>query len=256
MKICSGQRTNAWTLLPLSELSAAVGSKAPRCTLRRFLLLKYIQTLLLPLGNELLLAAGALASLHTLLVLTSPCLSRKASTVLLGQLAWADGLLLLRWGLDLESGLGLGKVWLSLSGVEATPWLKSGLLEAHHLSSLLLLSCVSLEALLVSRWAEESRHLRTVQGARLASALIWTGVALQLAVQLVGHCAQTSKAEGGSESDMAGGSVRVLMQVCATMAPLTHLLMRGLQALLWLANTWVLYQVFYRKSQKGKSCFH
>ncbi|XP_062381024.1 uncharacterized protein LOC134069162 [Sardina pilchardus] len=235
------------------ELSAAVtGLMAPRDALRRFLLLKYIQTLLLPLGNELLLAVGALASLYTLLLLSSPRVSRKASVVLLGQLARADGLLLLRWGLGLESGLGLGDLRLSLGCVgQASPWIVRGLLpEAHHLASLLLLSCVSLEALLVSHWAAESRHVRTTHHARLACALIWTGVALQLGLQVVGRCSRDSN------SDADGGLIGRFLHVCATLAPLSHALMQGLQGLLWVGNTWVLYTVFYRKTQKGKSCFH
>ncbi|KAG5263679.1 hypothetical protein AALO_G00267440 [Alosa alosa] len=243
------------------ELSAAAaGPTAPRDALRRFLLLKYIQTLLLPLGNELLLAVGALASLYTLLLLSSPHVSRKASVVLLGQLARADGLLLLRWGLGLEFGLGLGDMKLSLGcDGQATPWIVRGLLlEAHHLASLLLLSCVSLEALLVSHWAAESRHVRTAHHAGLVCTLIWTGVALQLGLQIVGCCSRDSnlEADEGSKSDMDGGLIRCFLQICATLAPLSHVLMQGLQALLWVANTWVLYKVFYRKTQKGKSCFH
>lgn len=232
------------------------GSATPRGALRRFLLLKYVQTLLLPLGNELLLAVGALASLHTLLLLSSPRLSRKSSTVLLGQLAWADGLLLLRWSLGLESGLRVGKSWLCLGGgVEAMTWTKEGLLDAHHLASLLLLSCVSLEALLVSHWAAESRHVRTVRRARHGSALIWTGVVLQLAVQLVGHGAQVGEPEvdGRLNADVDS---RVFMQICVTLAPLLYTVKQGLLALLWLMNTWVLFTVFYRKPQKGKSCYH
>lgn len=241
---------------------AATGPPAPRGEVRRFLLLKYIQILLLPLGNEVLLAVGALASLYTLLLLSSPRFSRKASTVLLGQLAWADGLLLLRWSLGLESGLGLGDVRLSLGcDTEATPWLMRGLLlEAHHLASLLLLSCMSLEALLVSRWAAESRHVRTAQRARLACALIWTGVALQLCLQMAGHCCShdlTSwEVDGETKMDVLVQLIRGFAQVCSTLAPLSYALTQGMQAVLWVANTWVLFAVFYSKTQKSKSCFH
>lgn len=241
---------------------AAVGPPAPRGAVRRFLLLKYIQILLLPPGNELLLAVGALASLYTLLLLSSPCFSRKASTVLLSQLAWADGLLLLRWSLGLESGLGLGDVRLSLGcDAESTPWLMQGLLlEAHHLASLLLLSCVSLEALLVSRWAAESRHVRTAQHARLACVLIWTGVALQLCLQMAGQCflqVSTSwEVDGKTKSDVFRQLIGGFAQVCSTLAPLSYALVQVMQALLWVANTWVLFTVFYRKTPKSKSCFH
>lgn len=229
--------------------------------MRRFLLLKYIQILLLPLANELLLAVGALASLYTLLLLSSPRFSRKASTVLLGQLAWADGLLLLRWSLGLESGLGLGDVALSLGcDAEAAPRLVRGLLlEAHHLASLLLLSCMSLEALLVSRWAAESRHVRTAQRARLACTLIWTGVALQQGLHMAGRCCSQEPWEVDpweTKWDVLGRLIGGFVQVCSTLAPLSYALTQGVQAVLWVMNTWVLLTVFYGKNQKSKSCFH
>lgn len=145
--------------------------------------------LLFPCGAVLPLLVGCVFSLQALLLLRSPHLSTKPSTVLLGQLALIDSLLLLHWGLGLglamEVGLGLGmEVGLgkALWRPEALCVLCQELLDAHHLASLLLLGLLGLEAVLVSRWPLQTRRLRTAHSARLACTLVWTLVLFKLLV--------------------------------------------------------------------------
>ncbi|KAL4648823.1 hypothetical protein GN956_G6898 [Arapaima gigas] len=205
-----------------------------RSSLRRYLLLKYVQILVLPQGNELLLALGALTSLHTALLLRSPRISSKSSSVLLRQLAAADGLLLLHWGLG------------ALVGVLGT--VAHGLLESHHLTSLLFLSCLSLEALLVTRHAERSRWLRTVHCARLASTAVWAVVLGELMVL-----------QAAEHSDTLGMLVPLatpLFRVCVLVAPQLNTLSRCLRGALWLVNTWVYYTLFCKTTPRRRSCFH
>ncbi|XP_018592757.1 uncharacterized protein LOC108925380 [Scleropages formosus] len=216
------------------SVSTRAASGDPRSTLRRYLLLKYVQVLLLPQGNKLLLALGALASLRAALLLSSPRVSSKASSVLLGQLAAADGLLLLHWSLGALGGL-LGN-------------LTEGLLDTHHLVSLLFLSCLSLEALLVMRHAEQSRRLRTVRCARLASAAVWAlGLGELLALRAAEH------------RDTLGLWVPLaapLFSICMVVAPLLATLSHCLKGALWLANTWIYYTLFCKNPPRRKSSFH
>uniref|UniRef100_A0AAY4E7X6 Uncharacterized protein n=1 Tax=Denticeps clupeoides TaxID=299321 RepID=A0AAY4E7X6_9TELE len=214
--------------------SKSLGRLDPRSALRWFLLVKYIQVLLLPGTNELLLAMGAAASLHTLMLLSSPGTSRKVSTVLLGQLAWADGLLLLRWAL----GLLLGQLNVLVG-------LQQDLLEAHHNCSLLLLSCLSLEALLVAWWPVPSRRLRTAHHARLACTLIWTAVVWRL---VVGQLALNLTTPHDSRSQTM---LMELRSACVFLAVFTQIVWVGLRAMLWTANMWIYYNVFYYKYQKS-----
>ncbi|KAF7648359.1 hypothetical protein LDENG_00157900 [Lucifuga dentata] len=121
---------------------------ARRGWLRRFLLLKMITVLLFPHGTELPLLVGCLSSLQALLLLRSPRISTKPFTVFLGQLALADGLLLLRWMLWLFATLGPeAEAGLVKEGKCA---LCQQILDAHQLSCLLVLGLLGLEASLAS----------------------------------------------------------------------------------------------------------
>ncbi|KAI1898924.1 hypothetical protein AGOR_G00077400 [Albula goreensis] len=212
----------------------------PRGRLKRYLLLKYLQVLVLPLGNEVLVSLGALASLYTAVLLCSPRVSRKASTVLLGQLAWADSLVAARWGLE-----ALG--W-AMEEHGALVALGRGLLSSNQQASLLFLSCLSLEALLVTRRPEESRQLRTVHCARLASALVWAVVVAELMVL------QATEQDWGL--DPRESLLGLVLQGCLLVAPLIRVLSYCLRGVLWLANAWVYYTLFYHTPQRKKSCFH
>ncbi|CAK6974185.1 uncharacterized protein LOC127374990 [Scomber scombrus] len=81
------------------------GPSTSRGWLRRFLLLKLMTVLLFPNGAGLPLLVCCLFSLRALLFLHSPHISTKPSTVLLGQLALTDSLVLLHWGLRLGATL-------------------------------------------------------------------------------------------------------------------------------------------------------
>ncbi|KAJ8338340.1 hypothetical protein SKAU_G00373060 [Synaphobranchus kaupii] len=212
----------------------------PRARLKRYLLLKYLQVLVLPLGNELLVTLGALASLYTAMLLRSPRVSHKASTVLLGQLAWADSLVVAHWG--------LGVLGWTLEERVALAKLGSGLLSSNQHASLLFLSCLSLEALLVTWRPVESRRLRTVRSARLASTLVWAAVIAELLVlQASVH---------GQDLHPHGPLLGLMLRGCLLIAPFLHAFSLCLSGVLWLANAWVYYTVFYHTPQRRKSCFH
>lgn len=218
-----------------------IGWPDPHSTTRHFVQLKYLQVLALPLRNDTLLGIGALASLYTALLLSSPRASCKASSILLGQLARADSLLLLRWGLE-----ALGP---ALKVPEETlEALERGLLASHRLVSLLLLGCVSLEALLVYRRPVETRRLRTVHCARLACAAIWVAVGLEFVVL------QACEHQFGLRDQ--GGFITFLTLACTYIAPFIQGASFCLRLILWLANILTCYTIFCNKPHRQKSYFH
>ncbi|XP_015207055.2 type-1 angiotensin II receptor-like [Lepisosteus oculatus] len=209
----------------------------PRYALKRYLLLKYLQVLVLPSGNGLVSTLGLLGSLYAGLLLRSPCVSRKASTVLLSQLAWADGLVLLHRGLGVLQGQAGGP----LEG------LRRGLLTANEHASVLLLSCLSLEAFLVILRPVESRALRTAHSAQLACTAIWAAVLGELA---------TLQAAGSGFHGDEGSVLSLVLQICLQVAPLLRLLSRGLGGFLWLSNAYIYYALYNHSHLRRKGNFH
>ncbi|KAM7418075.1 hypothetical protein PAMA_017626 [Pampus argenteus] len=178
---------------------------ASRGWLRQFLLLKLMTALLFPHGAGLFLLVCCLFSLRALLLLRSPHISTKPSTVLLGQLALTDSLVLLHWGLRLGAAL---VCWLQLGHEvemslvtegESIQWMEvvsvlcQQLLDAHLLATLLMLGLLGLEATLVSRWPQQTRRFRTSHWAQLSCSLIWMLVLLELALLLNSKLLQNSR---------------------------------------------------------------
>lgn len=170
---------------------------ASRRWLRRFLLLKLVTVLLFPHGAGLPLLVGCIFSLPALLLLRSPHVSTKPSTVFLAQLALSDSLVLLHWALRVGTALARGVrdvIWevdISLMKEEDSLWWRDAvsvlcqqLLDAHHLASLLLLGLLGLEATLVSRWPLQTRRFRTSHWAQLSCSLVWMLALLELGLSL------------------------------------------------------------------------
>lgn len=223
-------------LLPCLPCRGTAGShlqpRDPRSGLRCYLLLKYLQVLMLPEASESVLLVGALASAHAAVLLSSPRISWKASNVLLGQLALTDVLLPLRWGLA-----ALGMWW----GDEVAGALAQGLLGAQRQASSLLLSCLSLEVVLMRWRAEGTRRLRTAHHARTLSAAVWAlTLGKLLLLQAVGH----------SPLPVQGAALKACLLAASVLRSFT----RCLKGALWLADTWVYYTIFCNSTQCRKSC--
>lgn len=233
---------------------------ASRGWLRRFLLLKLVTVLLFPHGAGLPLLVGCIFSLPALLLLRSPHISTKPSTVFLAQLALSDSLVLLHWALRLGAALvwcmeeviwtvemGLMKEGESLWWREAVSVLCQQLLDAHHLASLLLLGLLGLEATLVSRWPQQTRRFRTSHWAQLSCSLVWILVLLELGLSLHSKLLQHSRPQTYSSA----------LQDCK----ISYVGVRSppspcLRQMLWLGNLWLHYVVFHSKPQSRKCSFH
>ncbi|XP_035861299.1 uncharacterized protein LOC118495899 [Sander lucioperca] len=238
---------------------------ASRGWLRLFLLLKLVTVLLFPHTAGLPLLVGCVFSLRALLLLRSPHISTKPSTVLLGRLALTDSLVLLHWMLQpgaplvwlmeeagCETKTGLMEEGESVWWREAVSMFCLQLLDAHHLASLLLLGLLGLEATLVSRWPQQTRRFRTSHWAQLSCSLVWTLVLLELLYLLHSQLLQESRPQTyfttlqTSQSSPMG------------LVPLPSLpgFSSCLRWTLWLVNLWLHYAVFYSRPKKSKSFFH
>ncbi|XP_075999578.1 uncharacterized protein LOC142992908 [Genypterus blacodes] len=228
----------------------------PREWLRHFILLKLVMVLLFPHGVDLPLLVGCMFSLQALLLLRSPHISTKPSTVVLGQLALTDSLLLLRWVLRLGVTLGLwaeegaeAEAGLIKEGHCASSLLCQRLIDAHQLASLLMLGLLGLEATLVSHWPLQTRRFRTSHSAQLSCGLVWLLVLLEsLASKPVQDPRpltdySTQQDPQLSSLDLVPPSSLPALSVC-------------LRRVLWLLNLWLHYAALYRKPQRRKSHFH
>ncbi len=270
-----------WTLCRSNQVYKSVWEICSRCwpgsgtegglsackgQLRQFLLLKLVTVLLFPHSAGLPLLVGCMFSLRVLLLLRSPHISTKPSTVFLGQLALTDHLVLLHWMFQLGATLAW---WMKKADCEiemdpmdetdscwwrvALNLLCQQLLDAHHLVSLLLLGLLGLEATLVSRWPLQTRRFRTSRWAQLSCSLIWVLVMIELLFSLYLKLFQGARPllnyaftlQNTPNSPL--GLVRL---------PFLPAFSSCLRKTLWLVNLWLHYAVLYSKPQKRKSLFH
>ncbi|KAL6117970.1 uncharacterized protein ACO6RY_15657 [Pungitius sinensis] len=220
--------------------------------LRRFLLLKLVTVLLLPHRAGVPLLVGCVFSLRALLLLHSPQTSTKPSTVLLARLALTDSVVLLYWMLQLawwmeEACCVTGLMEESACWRKALGAFCQRLLDTHHLASLLLLGLLGLEAVLVSRWPQQTLRFRTSHWAQLCCNLVWILVVLELWFSLHSNCLHDSRSETNSATPQTSQSsfLGVMPDVSS-----------ALRRTLWIGNVWLHYAVLFHRPQKRKSSFH
>uniref|UniRef100_A0A3Q3MLZ9 G-protein coupled receptors family 1 profile domain-containing protein n=1 Tax=Mastacembelus armatus TaxID=205130 RepID=A0A3Q3MLZ9_9TELE len=234
----------------------------PQGWLRQFLLLKLLMVLLLPHGAGIPLLVGCMFSLRALLLLCSPHISTKPSTVFLAQLALSDSLVLLQWALRLGTSLawwmaeegcelemGLRKEGESLWWREAVSVLSEQLLDAHHLASLLLLGLLGLEATLVLRWPQQTLRFRTSHWAQLSCSLVWTLVLTELMLSFHSKILLDSRPQTSTQGSQI---FYESLESPLSLPPYFPCLRRTL----WLVNLWLHYVAFCNKPQRRKSSYH
>ncbi|XP_056347498.1 uncharacterized protein LOC130253184 [Oenanthe melanoleuca] len=199
--------------------------------LRRYLALKYIQYLVLSSSNAVSTLLGLLGSAYTMILLQSARVSSKSTAVLISSLAQADTLVLLS---------------LVLGGV-GVPSLARVLLVANAHLSCVLLSCVALEAYLITFLPSESRPHRTVSNARLLSRGIWVLVAAECALLLLDEQLRASAA-----SAPCSGALGLLLQLSSTATALLQPLSYTLGILLRIANVYIYYKIFFSMSPRSR----
>ncbi|NWW87196.1 CXCR3 protein, partial [Rhynochetos jubatus] len=209
--------------------------------LRRYLVLKYIQYLVLSSSNAVSTFLGLLGSLYTIIILQSAKVSSKSTAVLISSLAKADILVSV-------SAVSEMVVWtfdVSISSTAFTSALLQNLLTANAHISCLVLSCVAFEAYLITFFPTESRRLRTVKNARLTSTIIWILVTAECTLFQMDDVLKASSTSAPAHSP------RVLpfhfpSMAAAFLRSLSYLL--GI--LLRIVNVYIYYKIFFSMSNR------
>ncbi|NXS53978.1 LPAR4 protein, partial [Brachypteracias leptosomus] len=208
---------------------------------RRYLVLKYIQYLILSSPNSISTFLGLLGSLYTMVTLQSAKVSSKSTTVFISSLAKAD--LLVSISIVLEV-----LMWTfgdNVSSMMFSPALQQNLLTANTHLSCLLLSCIALEAYLITFFPTESRCLRTVRNARLTSRVIWVLVATECVLLQGDDLLQASTTPALQSSPYLW-----LFHLSSLAAALLRSLSYLLGILLRIVNVYFYYKIFFSMSNR------
>ncbi|KFP92647.1 P2Y purinoceptor 6, partial [Apaloderma vittatum] len=208
--------------------------------LRRYLVLKYVQYLVLSSANAVSTCLGLLGSLYALITLQSAKVSSKSTAVLISSLAKADILV----SVSVVAEVVAWTFGVGLSSPAFTSALLQNLLTANTHISCLLLTCVAFEAYLITFFPTESRHLRTVKNARMTSRVIWILVTAECALF------QTDDLKMSSASAPSLNPCVLWFHFSSTAAALLRSLSYFLGILLRIANVYIYYKIFFSMSNR------
>ncbi|KFV56451.1 C-X-C chemokine receptor type 3, partial [Tyto alba] len=209
--------------------------------LRRYLVLKYIQYLVLSSSNPISTFLGLLGSLYTIIILQSAKVSFKSTVVLISNLAKADILVCI----TIVSAVVGWTFDASISSAMFTSGLLQNLLTANAHVSCLLLSCVAFEAYLITFFPTDSRHLRTVKNARLTSRIVWILVTAECALFQTDDLLKASSNSAPTRSPCI-----LLFNFSSTAAALLRSLSYFLGIILRIVNVYIYYKIFFNMSNR------
>lgn len=210
--------------------------------LRRYLVLKYIQYLVLSSSNAVSTFLGLLSSLYAIIILQSAKVSFKSTAVLISSLAKADILV----SVSIVAEMVVQTFSVSISSPVFTSALLQNLLTANTHISCLLLSCVAFEAYLITFFPTDSRHFRTVKNARLTSRIIWILVTAECALFQADDLLKASSTSAPIHSRYA-----LLFHVSSMTAALLRSLSYILGILLRIVNVYIYYKIFFSMSNRS-----
>lgn len=208
---------------------------------RRYLVLKYIQYLVLSSSNAISTLLGVLGSGYVMLILQSSRVSSKSTAVFISSLAKADLLI----SVSAVAELFLWTSSIAVPRTAFTPALLQNLLVANTHISALLLSCVAVEAYLITFFPMESRSLRTVRNARLTSRAIWLLVAAECILLQVDDVLKASSASPSYSPTVW------LLRLSSGAAALLRALSYLLGILLRIVNVYIYYKIFFSVSNRS-----
>lgn len=202
---------------------------------RRHLAFKYIQYLVLPSTNIIICLLGLFASLYVTLTLMSPSVSRKSTAGFICNIAKADILV----GYSIFSTIIQDVIKREISSFRST--LRQNFQIANiHVSSLLL-SCVSLEAFLITFLPVKTHHIMTVRSARMASKVGWITVTTECFLYQM-ECLK----DLGISSLSIHKQVLLLLNFCYGDTKLLKSLIYPIGLLLRIFNVYLFYKIYFR----------
>nr|XP_006113729.1 C-X-C chemokine receptor type 3-like [Pelodiscus sinensis] len=207
--------------------------------LRRYLVLKYIQYLVLPSSNTLITLLGLLGSLYTILILKSPSISCKSTAVFISYIAKADILVFV----SIASEMIMELFDVKLESADFIKSLLQNFFTANIHISCLLLSCVTCEALLITIFPVESRHIRTVKYARQISNMI--------CIVVIAECIMFQM-EDFQEPSGNNSQFFLLLQFCNRAASLLGSLSYSIGLFLRIINVYVYYKIFFNVANRSR----
>ncbi|EDL14048.1 mCG144646, partial [Mus musculus] len=205
--------------------------------LRRYLMFKYIQYLVLPSPNVIIILLGSLASLYVMLLLTFPSVSRKSTAVFIGSIAQADILVVC----SLFSAISACVIRSEPSSTSFQLALRQNFQIANIHASSLLLSCVTLEAFLITFLPVETRHIRNVRCARVASKIIWAVVITECFLYQLEYVKGLNISYLGIHRQ-----IQLLMNFFYEATVLLKLLIYPIGVLLRIFNVYLFYKMYFR----------
>ncbi|XP_074061489.1 lysophosphatidic acid receptor 4-like [Macrotis lagotis] len=206
--------------------------------LRRYLVFKYIQYLVLPYPHVIISLLGLLASLYVILLLMSSNISRKSTVVFIHNVAKADILVVVSGFAVLQDAF---QGESSTCPFQMTLWQNFQTANVHVSS--LLLSCVSLEAFLITFLPIETRHIRTVRHARMASKFIWIFIIVECIVYQLASLKDLNTTSLGTPKHTL-----VLLNFCNGTAALLKSFIYPIGLLLRIINVYLFYKIFFNRS--------
>ncbi|NWJ07408.1 GALR3 protein, partial [Crypturellus undulatus] len=209
--------------------------------LRRYLVLKYIQYLVLSSPNAASTVLGLLGSAYSLLLLQSAKVSSKSTTVLISGIAQADILV----SLCVVSDVILWVFDVDIASPAFASALLQNLLTANAHVSCLLLSCIALEAYLITFYPVQSRHLRTVRNARRTARIIWILVIAECVVFLMEEFLKAN-----SISTLISSHCTWLLHFSGTTADVLRSFSYFLGIFLRILNVYFYYKIFFSMSNR------
>ncbi|XP_069895171.1 lysophosphatidic acid receptor 6-like [Dipodomys merriami] len=204
--------------------------------LQRYLTFKYIQYLILPSPNIIITLLGLFASLYVMVILTLPSVSRKSTSVFINNIAQADILV----GCTIFSAMTQGIISSERSSFFQSTLRENFLTANVHISSLLL-SCVSLEAFLITFLPVETRYFRTARYARMASQIIWMTIIIECFLYQL----ECFKDVGISYLDIHR-QVLLLLKFCFGATKVLKSLIYPIGLLLRIFNVYLFYKIYFR----------
>ncbi|XP_008835878.2 P2Y purinoceptor 6-like [Nannospalax galili] len=204
--------------------------------LRRYLAFKYFQYLVLPSPNLIITLLGLFASLYVALILTLPTVSKKSTVVFISNIAQADILV----GCSIVSVMMLDVIKSEMLSASFQSTLRQNFQLANIHASSLLLSCVSLEAFLITFLPVETRHIRNVRCAKVVSTIIWTAVITECVLYQLECFKDLNVSYLGLHRQ-----ILLLLNFCYEVAKLLRLLIYPIGLLLRIFNAYLFYKMYF-----------